>query len=118
MSPRATFPLSQISDAFVRVYGDSERMKLERMSDAGMFPRPGKGALLAYTWLDVRRIVFAMEMHSMGIPLAEAARRLKSNWKKFNDWCVKAERGGQGGRPPEFLYYIGSNEDDELVIGI
>jgi len=119
MSPRATFTLSQISDAFVRVYGDSERMKLERMSDAGMFPRARKGALLPYTWQHIRKIVVAMELHgSMGFALAEVARRFESNWKKFNDWCVGAERGGQGGRPAVFLYYIGSNEDDEPVIGI
>ena len=112
------FAFSQLVDAHAIVYGDAERMKLERMSDTGMFPKAGKGALLPYSWAHVRRIVLAMEMHAMGLPLAELARRFDANWPKYNDMCVKAERGGQGGRPPEFLYYIGGNEDDEPVIGI
>lgn len=115
-----TFTFSQISDAFERVYGSDERMKLQRMGDVGMFPRPGRGALLPYTWQHARRIVLAMEMNAMGLPLAEVTRRFESNWKKYNDWCVKAERGGREGRPAEFLYYCRQpgNESDEPVIGI
>jgi len=118
MPTRTTYVFSQVVDAHARAYGPDARMSLERIGDVGMFSKPGKGALLAYTWeRDIRRIVLAMEMHVMGVPFAEVARRFKSNWKDYNAWCVAAERGGQGGRPPVFLYFIG-DANDEPVIGI
>src|SRR5262245_50448173 len=108
MPARTRFLFSQVQDAFVRVYGPDARTKLDRMGDEGMFPRVGRGGLVKYRWLDISRVVLAMELAVMGTSVAGCAR---ADWKKYDQFCKRADCASRDGAADVFLYLIRRTSD-------